>query len=795
MKSIKYIFSLKSLSIRLKLILFFCVTIIILSGILVVVVNYQFADQMMYAEKEELEATANLVASMSLNHLQMYDYQSIQQNVNSIIDRENIMYIAVYNKNNDLVAFSSKIDLGKIQKINKEEISGTYYRHNKYTDEQGETFSILCTTKNIYDEGASNIWGKIELGISLRKLEEKSFRIRHDIYYTTFAFIIFGLVVGSFYYSKFFFKPIREIVKGTIEAGRGNLDYKIHVYSNDELAVLATSFNNMTEELKISRQEIENWGIDLEKRIHERTRKLEKSEAALLNILNDFREANEKLKESEERYRRFFEEDLTADFISTVDGKMISCNPAFAKIFGYSSVEEALEYSARTNYPNTKVREEFLALLKEKKKLEYHEMELVNRHGKKIYIIENVYGHFDEAGNLTHIRGYMFDNTERKGLEEQLLQSQKMQAIGTLAGGIAHDFNNVMGIILGVLDMIEQKGKEKDLLKYIDMGKKAVDRGAGVAKQLLMFSRSEKGDFKPISLHHIVNEVVNIIRHSFPKNIELEVKSALKNGIILGDSSQIHQTILNLCVNARDAMEDGGVISIQLKTVKGEDIVSKFKSAKAINYVALTVADTGIGMPKEIIERIFEPFYTTKERGKGTGLGLSIIYGIINNHNAFVDVQSEVGRGSIFTIYFPTIETVDKAAGLSTHQDIVGGSETILVIDDEESLLNVVVAGLNSAGYKTLTARDGVEAIDIYKKQQKSIDLVLSDLGLPKLSGDQVFNELKEITPNVKVIIATGYIEVETKSHLLNLGVKNILQKPLKLTELLKSVREILDIK
>jgi PAS domain S-box-containing protein len=510
--------------------------------------------------------------------------------------------------------------------------------------------------------------------------------------------------------------------------------------------------------------------------------------------ITDIKEANQRLKDSEERYRQFFEDDLTGDFISSVDGKFIACNSAYAKIFGFDSGGDVHKSNANSVYRNTEERENFLDMLRKEKKLENYEIELVHQTGRPVHIIENVYGDFDENGDLVQIRGYLFDNTERKKLEAQLLQSQKMEAVGTLAGGIAHDFNNVMGIILGALDMIEQKGGNKDALRFVEMGKKAVERGAGLAKQLLLFSRSEKGDFGLISLHHIVNEVLNIIRHSFPKNIELEMKSTVKNGMISGDSGQIHQALLNLCVNARDAMPSGGVLSVQLSSVRQEGIVEKFPTAEAKNYIVLSVKDDGSGMTKEVRERIFDPFFTTKERGRGTGLGLSIIYGIVNSHNAIIDVESEVGKGTTFSIYFPTAESTASALDEIINENIIGGNEMILVVEDEEHLLDVVTSTLRSVGYGILTAKDGVEGLKVYKERYRDVHIVVSDLGLPNISGEQLFIEMKKVNPSVKTIITTGYIEPGTKSSLLNKGVKNILQKPLKINEFLKSVREILDL-
>lgn len=796
MKNVLKIFAPTKYRLHTKIIFSFTMVMIVLTLTIVSVINYQLPEVFMTEEYEEAESLANYVALVSQNSLLIYDYLTLQQNIDNLIKREDLIYIIVYNKDHESVASAGHVKLNDLIKDERVKTNSKIkYTETQYLDKSGNSLDALDILLPVYIEGSTQKWGTVKLGISTEQIKESLSQLRYNIFYISALILLIGVLLASRFISRTFYKPIVEIIKGTKETAKGNLDYRIELTSNDELQELAQAFNKMSQSLKQSRDEISKWGKELEIKVSERTEKLEKGEAALLNILTDFKEANQKLKESEERYRQFFEDDLTGDFIASVDGKFIACNSAYARIFGFDSVGDALKSDSKSVYKSIEERKNFLDKLRKEKKLENYEIELVHKTGRPVHVIENVYGVFNENGELKQIRGYLFDNTEHKKLEAQLLQSQKMEAIGTLAGGIAHDFNNVMGIILGALDMIKQKGENKDALRFVEMGKKAVERGAGVAKQLLLFSRSEKGDFKLISLHHIVNEVLNILRHSFPKSIELEMKSTMKNGIISGDSGQIHQALLNLCVNARDAMPSGGVLSVQLRSVKQEDIIEKFPTAQENNYVMLSVNDNGLGMTKEVRERIFDPFFTTKEKGRGTGLGLSIIYGIVNSHNAFIDVQSEVGKGTTFSIYFPTIETSTSTSDEIFNENIIGGNEMILVVEDEEHLLDVVASTLKSVGYGIITAKDGVEGLKVYKERYEEIHLVVSDLGLPKISGDQMFIEMKKVNSNIKTIIATGYIEVDKKSYLLNQGVKNILQKPLKMNELLKSVREILDLK
>ncbi len=508
--------------------------------------------------------------------------------------------------------------------------------------------------------------------------------------------------------------------------------------------------------------------------------------------------AESALRESEERYRQFFEEDLTGFFSSTANGTLVSCNPAFLRIFGFASLEEALDRNTSSLYPAPEIREAYLDLVRKHGKLEYYEMELRRIDGKPVFIVETVIGSFDEHGNLVGLKGYIFDNTERKKLEEQLLQSQKMEAVGQLASGIAHDFNNVMGVVLTASHLLGMKSTDPDILRYSRMIEEATLRGSAIAKQLLQFSRAEAAKLAPVSLSQTILETKKFLEHSFPRTIEIDVRITVQHGLVMADAGQIHQMILNLCINARDAILERaghptGKITISLEPVEGAFIEEKFGWRSSDHYILLSIADNGAGIPEEIRTRIFDPFFTTKGIGKGTGLGLSIVHGIVKAHNAVIDVQSNEGVGTTFLIYIPAIphdiiQDIPREA-----EQAMGNGETILVIEDELMLLGLLREFLVRAGYKVIEARDGEEGVAKYAEFRDRIDLVLSDIGLPKMGGEQVFTAIRANNPLARVVFCTGFIEEEAKAMLLQTGALGVLYKPYKVPEVLAEVRKALD--
>lgn len=388
-------------------------------------------------------------------------------------------------------------------------------------------------------------------------------------------------------------------------------------------------------------------------------------------------------------------------------------------------------------------------------------------------------------------------DTERRSLEEQLRQAQKLESLGNLAGGIVHDFNNILGIILGHATLLERGHDDPaKLVKSLDAVNNAVQRGAQLTRQILTFARRSGTNYEPISINATVGELVTMLQGTFPKTIVFSLDLDPDLPVINADAGQIHQVLLNLAVNARDAMPDGGTIEIRSRTIDGRSLLERYPDAGHGAYICLSLADTGVGMNDEVRARIFEPFFTTKDQGKGTGLGLSVVYGVVRGHGGYIELESEPGRGTTFYVCIPvTSPAVEPGYGTPVPAITVSGNETILLVEDEGMLMELVRSLLEGHGYTVLVASDGVEAVEVFRKNRDVISLVMSDVGLPRLTGVEALRQMREIDPEVVAILASGYLDSETKSDVLKSGtVKHFLQKPYVPDIVLQTIREVLDL-
>jgi two-component system, cell cycle sensor histidine kinase and response regulator CckA len=402
----------------------------------------------------------------------------------------------------------------------------------------------------------------------------------------------------------------------------------------------------------------------------------------------------------------------------------------------------------------------------------------------------------DELGEIIALVNVATDITEQKKLQKELLQSQKMQSLGTLSGGIAHDFNNILGIILAYASLLEkQKNDGQKHVESIVAINQAVHRGAALVRQILTFARKTDVEFEAVSMNELVQELSSMLHQTFSKIITIQKVTETGLPSIQADRTQIHQALLNLCVNARDAMPHGGSLTIKTELRSQEQIRELFPDVDQRTYICVSVTDTGEGMDENTRLRIFDPFFTTKEKGKGTGLGLSVTYGVMQTHHGFIHVESALGHGTTFSLYFPILNinenNIDSPP--SSNSSTSGGNETILIVEDEELLIGMVHYLLEAKGYKVFLAHDGIEAVTMYKDHSQEIDLVLSDMGLPGMTGTEVLKKITEINPDVKVMLSSGYIDPDLKTELFEAGAKGFIQKPYSPDEILRKLREVLD--
>ena len=506
------------------------------------------------------------------------------------------------------------------------------------------------------------------------------------------------------------------------------------------------------------------------------------------------KQAEETLRECEERYRRFVEEDFTGNLIMHPDGRIITCNPAFARIFGFDSIEEARSANFMSLLRSRKEGAELFDLVRQGETIDTHELELRQRDGDPVYVVARFIGSFDEKGELTELQGYLFNDTKRKRLEQQLMQAQKMEGLGTLAGGIAHDFNNILAIILGYTTRLEQWHSDPSHIPgAIKVIKDAVERGAALVQQLLTSARQTEAQLSTLDVNELIRELEKMLQATFPKMIAFDLRLDPTLPHITADRSQIHQVLLNLCVNARDAMPSGGKMTFETSLVPGAEVGEYFTGAELEKYVCVRIRDTGTGMSRQEKAHIFEPFYTTKERGKGTGLGLSVVYGVINSHRGFVHVDSEPNKGTTFSIFLPLEHVPESISGNGLQElGLKTSAKTILLVEDEEMLRELGVTILEGEGYNVLAAKDGVEAVEMFEANSDDIGLVVCDLGLPRLGGRDAFMRMKEQKPGVRAIVASGYLEPNLRSEMLKAGVLDTIQKPYDFREMLRKIRSVI---
>lgn len=400
----------------------------------------------------------------------------------------------------------------------------------------------------------------------------------------------------------------------------------------------------------------------------------------------------------------------------------------------------------------------------------------------------------DERGKPYQYAAIRYDITEQKRIENQLLRAQRMESIGTLAGGIAHDFNNILAPILMATEMLQLSAFDKESHRWLAIIRENSERGADLVKQVLTFARGMEGERIIVQVKHIIKDLVKILKQTLPKSITVRHELEPDLWLIKADPTQIHQVLMNLCINARDAMPTGGSLTLNAQNIILDEHYSRLHiDAMPGEYLLITVADTGTGIPDEIQDRIFDPFFTTKEIGKGTGLGLATTITIVRSHGGFINVYSEPNRGTKFSFYIPAVE-VEQGARNSAESNLFprGADELILVVDDEENIREITKATLEKFGYHVLTATDGADAMAIYAQRGAEIALVLTDIAMPYMDGTALIRAVRKLNPESKIVAMSGLMNSEQTADLQNMNVNSFLSKPYTAESLLKILAEIL---
>ncbi|MGM3306430.1 response regulator [Anabaena sp. WFMT] len=570
------------------------------------------------------------------------------------------------------------------------------------------------------------------------------------------------------------------------------VDYRLGVHNGLELLREAIDNGSTSPFILLTGQGDRE--IDLEAMKAGAVDYLEKSQLTAPLLERSIRYAIER-KQTEQKIRQqaaLLDVATDAIFVGDLNDRILYWNQAAKHLYGWST-EEALKKKIHHLCPEKKLSQLSKALTTIIKNGSWKgELAQITKCGKEI-IVESRWTLVPASGkNPQSILVVNTDITQKKQLEQQFLRAQRLESIGTLASGITHDLNNVLAPILMTAQLLEAQVQDERYRRLIPILINNAKRGANLVKQVLSFARGLDGDRTLLQLKHLLIEIQQIIKETFPKTIEIITQIPQNLWTVSGDATQLHQVLMNLCVNARDAMPNGGTLKITAENLLiDENYAQMHIEAQAKPYIVITVTDTGVGIQPTIIDRIFEPFFTTKEFGKGTGLGLSTVLGIVKSHGGFINVNSEDKRGSQFKVYLPAQDTTEtiEAPQIFFPQ---GNGELILVVDDEAAIRDITKKSLESYTYNVITARDGIEAIALYVEHRDEISLVLIDMVMPCMDGITSIRTLQKINPDVEIIAVSGLVSSDKVNAAYNLGVKAFLYKPFTANQLLQTIKTVI---
>jgi PAS domain S-box-containing protein len=514
--------------------------------------------------------------------------------------------------------------------------------------------------------------------------------------------------------------------------------------------------------------------------------------AIMFSEITERTQAEESLRQSKERYKTLTDNLHVGIYRNSAGSKgtFLEANPAMVEMFGYQKRDEFLSLRVSDVFQNPDDLKQYNKKMFRQGFVRNEELYLRKKDGTPFIGSVSSVVVKDKKGKVVYFDGVIENITERKRLESQLQQAQRMEAIGTLAGGIAHDFNNILSAVIGYTEMAlndvdDPAVLQSNLKEVLSAGNRARD----LVKQILAFSRQTDQEMKPLAVKPIVKEALKLLRASIPTTIEIR-QNMTSEAVVLADPTQIHQVLMNLCTNAEHAMRDtGGILEVSLDHEKlTSEFVAINNGLLPESYLCLTVSDTGKGMSSETVQRIFDPFYTTKGRDEGTGMGLAVVLGIVKAHGGKITVDSEPGQGSTFKVYLPVLKS-DKKPQSRAKQTRPTGNERILLVDDEKPLADLGKLMLERLGYNVSTRTSSLEALEVFKAKPDEFDLVITDMTMPNMTGDKLAQEMMKIRSDIPVILCTGYSQQITKESTRQMGIRELILKPIVMDDLAKIVR------
>jgi len=546
------------------------------------------------------------------------------------------------------------------------------------------------------------------------------------------------------------------------------------------LAYLLKNEIQKTNKLQVAYKKLQTLNAELENRVKERTFELER--------------INQHLRESEAKYSLAFRgAPLLMTISSLEDGRYIEVNDTFVKTTGYTREEAIGSTSVEIGFISKAGRQKIIDELSAKGHVHELELELTKADGSTLKCQYS--GDIIDVNGSPKLLSIAVDITHRKMMEEQIQKSQKMESIGNLAGGIAHDFNNILFPVVGMAELLMEDLPSNSLeYENAQVILKAGKRGIELVNQILTFSRQSDHKLIPVHAQKIVKDVLKLLRATIPTSIEINVNIQHDCGLVMADPTKIQQVVMNLITNAFHAVElGGGHITIALEETVLKPSDRGPSDPDPGNYITLSVSDNGHGIPEELKKNIFDPYFTTKGQGKGTGLGLAIVYGIVKEHNGDIRVFSEIGKGTTFTVFLPLLKKPDEADSVVNVEDGHAGNERILLVDDEESVVNIERQMLERMGYRVTTQLHSVDAYQAFKANPDDFDLVVTDMTMPSMTGSQLAEKILAIRPEMPIIVCTGFSEVIDKDTAEAIGIKGFLLKPVVRSKMAEAVRKVLD--